>query len=788
MNERISLKWVRAISVMAFIAGALAAPLAAQESGTVDAATVLDVTERAEGAIRSGGVAVETLEALRAELATFRDAISAKTAEGDIAVNLLRAELAELPPLPATGESEPASIAQERARLVAELAEADAPGLADRRSLSRIRVLIGDLDVKLRSRAWELALERGPSALRPETWAKGSIAVFDELRRTWNGLAADALLPTRQAWLRAGLLAMGAFVAIAMAGWLVLMPAVLRRIEARETGPDARARPSRVVLALALRAALSFAFLSLGVVGLIAPFVRPGRVPELWQELVFLPICMTAAHWLAHALFAPATPWRRIVAMGDPEAARATRLVQGLGVVVVLETLAEAAGVEARLGDEGGTVVALVLFIIVAAILWDLGHLLAAKTGAARSHDLRHMLGQALRFAGIGAILAGALGHVALGRAVIDPLLISLWLVGLTVVLHRVILLSARGVLGAVQGGSADAGHVDGRLGASMALTSVASGTVLTLFSAPFHALIWGARWSDLRDGFQVLRDGVDVGGTRLSLGGVTLLVAVFVLGLVITRWMQTVLRFDVLPNTRIDRGGQNAIVTGFGYAGVLLSALVAITMAGIDLASLAIVAGALSVGIGFGLQAIVSNFVSGIILLIERPIKEGDWIEVSGLSGTVRKISVRSTRIETFDGHDVIVPNADLVTGPVRNMTLGSPSGRIELTVGVAYESDLPAVRDVLLALAKDHPLVMREPAPQVLITGTGESAVDMALRCFVSDIGTGVSVRSDLYFSMIRAFAEAGISIPYPVRDLRVTASSMSGRADAEAVIPSK
>lgn len=395
----------------------------------------------------------------------------------------------------------------------------------------------------------------------------------------------------------------------------------------------------------------------------------------------------------------------------------------------------------------------------------------AARAGqgspAPGGHELRRVLARGLRLLALAALGVLAAGHAALARELIDPVLVSLWLIGLSVLAHRVLLAGVSLSRRLAQSGrraEPDAG------GAGHKLASIALGAVIGLGPVPLHALAWGARPSDLRDGFLLLRSGVDLGGVRLSISTVAVLLGAFALGLVLTRWAQKLLREEVLPNTRIDRGGQSAIVTGFGYAGVLIAALVAVTLAGINLASLAIVAGALSVGIGFGLQAIVSNFVSGIILLIERPIKEGDLIQVAGNIGFVRKISVRATRIETPDGHDLMVPNADLITGLVRNMTLSSRSGRIELPVGVAYGSDLARASAALVEVARAHPAVLAYPAPVVLMTGTGDSALNLELRVFVRDIAQGVFARSDLYLAMVPALNAAGISIPFPVVDLHL------------------
>jgi len=301
-------------------------------------------------------------------------------------------------------------------------------------------------------------------------------------------------------------------------------------------------------------------------------------------------------------------------------------------------------------------------------------------------------------------------------------------------------------------------------------LTEIALTFALIIAALPFLMLQWGFSGADIRDGFKSLFFGIEVGQFRISLARILLGIVVFIALLLATRLFQRWLREKALQQSRLDPGIANSIDMVAGYVGIGLAALLAVSYAGLDITNLAIVAGALSVGIGFGLQSIVNNFVSGLILLIERPIKVGDWIVLGDQQGNVRRISVRATEIETFDRASLIIPNSELITGRVLNWTHRNAMGRVILKVGVGYNSDPERVMALLKACADAHPSVLAAPGPVVAFDGFGDSALQFSLRVYLADISQALGVQSDLRIAMLKALREAGIEIPFNQVDVNL------------------
>jgi small-conductance mechanosensitive channel len=242
-----------------------------------------------------------------------------------------------------------------------------------------------------------------------------------------------------------------------------------------------------------------------------------------------------------------------------------------------------------------------------------------------------------------------------------------------------------------------------------------------------------------------------------LIFGGAVL----FAAGLVITRIVRGWLETTYLPKTRVDVGLRTSITAGLTYLGALIALLTTCAYLGLSLDRIALFASALSVGIGFGLQAVIGNFVSGLILLAERPVKVGDWIAIGEQEGDVRRIHIRATEIELGDRSKLIVPNSDLVSKIVRNVTSGGALGQVKIVLRVANDADAGEVRNLLLEQLAAHPGVLREPPPGVFLTNVPDGALEFTALAGVASARQAFGIKSDLLFAMVAALKACGVRL---------------------------
>ena len=721
----------------------------------------------AEAIIDNEGSTDAVLEELRESIAEFRGEFDSAKDLNAARIATLRDQLSALGPAPEgdAAAAEAPDIANQRIDLSAQLVSLQAPGQQAETAFLRADGLIDQIDDILRERQNQQLLEVTPSPLNPVHWRPA----LDDLRK--GGLALwnendTAGATNRMANLRAAapvvLLLGGLGLVLIWRGrrWSRLIVGRLRSFGARGFGIW------RFVVSL-LRIILPF----VGLLALVTAAVSTGlfgpKGTELLTKLAFLGAIMFGFRWVAERVFSREDD-EALLLLEPKDRTKIRFHVSVLTLMIVLGQLISLILESGSPLEASSPVLHFPIVLISALSLFQIGRLLrtyrpAAAPEEADEVDRATVVSRVVRWLGLGAMLAAivspllaAAGYFKAADALLPPYVLTLILFWLVLTLQRFL----TDVYGAITG--------QGTL-ARDGLMAVLFGLVLTLLAVPLFALIWGARFTDLTELWAAFGRGFAIGDSRISPIDFLTFALIFTVGYILTRLVQSSLRNNVLPKTRIDIGGQNAIVSGLGYVGIFLAALLAITGAGIDLSSLAIVAGALSVGIGFGLQNIVSNFVSGIILLIERPISEGDWIEVSsGQMGYVRDISVRSTRIETFDRTDVIVPNADLVSGTVTNYTRGNTVGRVIIPVGVDYGTDTKRVDAILREIANAQPMALAKPPPSVFFVGFGADSLDFEIRCFLRDVNFMMSVKNDVNHEIAARFAEEGIEIPFAQRDL--------------------
>ena len=763
--------------IATFLVALLALTAAPAIAQSVNYDTWNQVAERAESLTANPQATNEELARTRARIVDWRDRLQeGQNANGD-RIATLRNQIEALGPAPAEGATEDEEVANRRTELNQQLSTAQAPRIAATEATSRANSIIGQIDEIVRQRqALELA-KQTPSPVLPASWAAAATEGLALLEGVGGEVSGQDATPEIWADLRprlpyvAGYLIAALLILTYGRAWIVALPT---RLSSRAS------EYSKAVLAFVVslgQIAVPMAGVYLGIsaiqaTGLPGPWTTP-----FLNALPVAAVILFGGIWMARALFPRTAIAYTSLQMTEEARVSAGRMVQTLALLMAIHHIlsramlplsglyeqgeAQVGRVPVQFGEASAGVWHLVLIVLAALAMFRLGNILRRLTRDAVTQDLsyRHWIaawaGRLTRIIAPIAVLLTAAGFVNLGNLLVWPWLFSLALVGLLILLQDftadLFNMMQRGAEGAREG-----------------LAPLLTGFGLVLASIPIFLIIWGSSGAELAEYWVRFRQGISLGGVNLSPGAILTFLIIFAIGYALTRGVQGMLRTSILPKTRLDAGGQNAVVSGLGYVGIFLAALLAITSAGIDMSSFAIVAGALSVGIGFGLQNIVSNFVSGIILLIERPVSVGDWISAGGQQGIVKKISVRATLVETFDKTEVIVPNSDLISQPVTNWTRHNKVGRIIIPVGVAYGSDTKKVENVLREIVEDHPLVSIDPAPAILFRGLGADALNFEIRAILADVGTGLGVTSDLLHSIVQRFGAEGIEIPFAQRDI--------------------
>ncbi|MEM9788051.1 MAG: DUF3772 domain-containing protein, partial [Pseudomonadota bacterium] len=668
------------------------------------------------------------------------------------------AQLAALGPAPESGEEAP-PVAARRAALEAQRQDLMAPRLLAEESFARANGLISEFDTQLLARQTAALTVRGPSPLNITHLGAAVTALWDLVQVIGAETRARA-----EQHIGSGRLIAGLPRAILL--FLVAL-ACLGLFRRRLTAWRQQVRQENRRFAPIWLFILSLAQLLIPTIGLVALAealttldVFGLRGNDVVEALPAAGFVVLFAWWLSRLIF-PVGPHPGYLGYDERTRASGRRYSSALGWALAIWVLMTEALQTMDIGEGARAAIDWPLILLMGILLWRFGHVVRTKPepipdGVVSEGRVRGLIGRFCTIVAIVAPVAGALGFGAAAAALMIPAILSLGLAGMVLLVQRVLhdVTTPR--------------VTDEPAKGFAALLPVFLSFIIYVISLPVFALIWGARVDDLLEIWTRFREGFALGETRISPTDFLAFILVFAVGYLLTRFIQGTLRKSVMPRTRLDIGGQNAIVAGFGYVGIILAAIVAITSAGLDLSNLAIVAGALSVGIGFGLQNIVSNFVSGIILLIERPVSEGDWIEVGGQMGYVRAISVRSTRIETFDRTDVIIPNADLVSGQVTNWTRGNLVGRVIVPVGVAYGTDTDKVTEILRGIAEAHPQVVMTPPPAILFQGFGADSLDFEIRAILRDVNYVLTVKSEINHEIAKQFSEAGIEIPFAQRDI--------------------
>ena len=726
-----------------------------------------NMLDQIEATLRQPRLSAETFSGLRGTISSVRADLSGKQTDLEPGVAQAETRLKQLGPAPAaSAPPEDAAVAAERANLNRSFSELDG-------ALKQVRLLqtrtdqIAEQMAERRQAVFAGQLfRRGSSALDPSFWTRFAVAIPEHARRV-GALAVsywDILRSAPGADLfGAGAVLLSLFVgAFALSVWW-------RRRFMLTWSLQTRFKKALASLAVLATLTLRWPLLAFLTIKTLSAFdLLPTPFDALGLRLIVAIAIASAGRGIAAALLAPGRPERRLVSF-DEATARclyeamiwAARL---LGLAIFLYGLYRAIGaapevISATTIAFCGGIVALMLNAI-----FCLRRIEDASEGA----PVRTVWMRPLAWLYAAAVTIALLaGFTRFAGFMTVRLLATIAVIGIAyLIIQAVDSLFTESISEESKRGR--------MIARGLGINPRSIGLIGTLMSGAVRVLVfllalllilgpWEVTTAPLSEALEGVSFQLTIGEITISFRAILTAVIVFAVTLFISRAAQRWLREHLLPRTSLEQSLQLSVATIFGYVGVIAAVSLALAGLGIDLQKIAFVAGALSVGIGFGLQAIVSNFVSGLILLTERPIRVGDAIVVGAEEGWVRRIRVRATEIETYDRASVIVPNSLLITGTVKNWTHVNTMARIAVKVSVRHGVDAELVRKILLELAAEHPNVIKTPPPRVFLLGLAEKTMDFELRCVVNNVENGVSTRSDINFGLLARFRDADIPLTW-------------------------
>jgi small-conductance mechanosensitive channel len=685
-----------------------------------------------------------------------------------------RERLNQLGPKPKEGE-EGEDVAKERAEREHAVAEIDETQRLAKSLLVQSDQILDQVSNRRRAAFTRGLFERSSPLVSPDLWMRVTADIPRDLRALQSTVAEFPDLFTRHGTLP-NLLLLGVAFGISAAlyfGRRNIAPHVGRR-RGSATHPSRHQKllaAWRVFLigtvpALAGSYAVYYA--------LDSTDLMPARLMPMAGAILIGLAFVAFVQSLADALLSPDKPSWRLAPVSDAAASRLTLLAVSIAIVISVVKSIEAlnSGISAALpvsiATRGLGALATVLILAIGLHRFaDTQDQEEACLGPYVPPEHATTIGGPARLVGWAAVAgvgaAAIVGYVAFSAFLIDQLV---WTASLFALLYLLISSADTFIGGSLTEQTRVATALQANTGLrkrsinQIAVLATGFARVALVLVAVLLALApWGLDSVDVLTSVRTAFFGFKVGDVTVSLSTITFAVGILVLGVAVTKAIQRWLERTYLPATDLDAGLRNSISTVSGYCGFLLALALAFSYLGLSLEKLTIVAGALSVGIGFGLQSIVNNFVSGLLLLWERPIRVGDQVVIGDSEGIVKRISVRSTEIQTFDRSAVIVPNSNLISGIVKNRVRGDRTGRVTVTVSVLRNQDPVHAAELITACARQHPDVLKEPPPRIVFKKIGDPFLDFELVAMIVDVGLSLKVQSDLNFAVFKTLSEAGM-----------------------------